>query len=440
MDNLNFKMDDVSSVSKKVRVEIPYTTVKTRMEDVFSEVLKTANIKGYRQGKAPEAVVRQQYSESIKYDVTERLINEACAQVVKEKNLDLVSYPRVSDIKYNDGEPLIFEAVFDVKPVFEPKNYKGLELESFPIEPTEDEVEKIIMSFLESRADMKTIMEDRPAQDADWIDIDFDGYIAGEKKDNMTARAYVCKIGDKMTLIDDLSKGITGMKVGSEKTINTKYSEDYHAEDLKGKEVSFKVKLNKIMERILPELTDELVKELKLADTRDQFYSNVKENIKARKTESKNSYLRKQIIDKLISGNKFDISASEVERKIPEVKERALHSVFGHHNIKGLTDTQKNEFFEKHMKEITKASEDEVRLGYIVEAIAEKESIKAEEKELEQELQATARYMNMALDKLKEKYGQENLYRAASKGIIEGKVYEHIQNNAKIVEKKEGAK
>jgi len=440
MENLNFKLDDVSSVSKKLRVEIPYETVKTRIESAFVKVAKTANIKGFRPGKAPEAVVRKNYEEAVKYDVTEQLINEACSHVIREQKLEPVSYPSVSDIKFNDGEPFVFEATFDVKPVFEPKGYQGLELESFVTEPTEDEVEKIVMSFLESRADMKTVMDDRPTQDGDWIDIDFDGYIDGTKKDEMCVKTYVCKIGDKATLIDDLSKGVSGMKVGEAKDVKTKYGDDYHAEELKGKEVTFKVKLNKIMERILPELTDDLVKELKLAESKETFLSNIKENIRARKTESKFSYLRKQIIDKLVDGNKFDLPQTEVERKIPEIKERALHSVFGNNNIKGLNDQQKNEFFEKHLNEIKKASEDEVKLTYVIAAIAEKESIKPEANDIEKELEGTAKYMNMSVDKLKEKYGQENLYRAASKGIIENKVYEYIQNQAKITEKKGDSK
>ena len=441
MENLNFKLDDVSSVSKKLRVEIPYETVKSRMEAAFVKISKTANIKGFRQGKAPEAVVRKNYEEAVKYDVTEQLINEAYSHIVREKKLEPVSYPSVSDIKFNDGEPFIFEATFDIKPVFEPKSYKGLELEAFATEPTQEEVDKIVLSFLESRADMKTVMDVRSAQDGDWFDIDFDGYIDGVKKDEMCVKTYTCKIGDKMTLMEDLSKGISGMKAGDAKDVTTKYPDDYHAEEIKGKTVLFKVKLNKIMERILPELTDELVKELKLADSREVFFNNVKENLRARKTESRASYLRSQIIGKLIDGNKFDIPQSEVERKIPEVKERALHSVFGgHQNIKGLSDQQKNEFFEKHLNDIKKASEDEVRLTYVIDAIAEKESIKPDTADIERELEATAKYMNMTVEKIKEKYGQDNLYRAASKGIIENKVYEYIQNQAKITDKKEGSK
>ncbi len=440
MENLNYKLSDLSSVSKKAKVEIPYAMVQNRINEAFSSVLKTANIKGYRKGKAPEAVVRKHYDETIKYDVTEKLINEACAQVVQQNKLELVSYPRVSDINFKEGEPLVFEATFDVRPVFEPKNYKGLDLESFNAEPTEEEVEKIVLSFLESRSDMKTIMEDRPVSDADWVDIDFDGYINGEKQEKLSAKGYVCKIGDKMTIIDDLSKGISGMKSGSEKDISTKYPDDYHAEDIKGKEVTFKVKLNKIMERILPELTDEMVKELKLGNSKDEFYSNIKENIRARKNESRNSHLRKQVIDKLIEANKFEVSALEVERKVPEVQERALHNVFGHHAQKNLNESQKKEFFDKHMDEIRKVAEDEIRISYIIDAIAEKESIKAEEAELEKELEATARYMSLSLDKLKEKYGKDSLYRAASKGIIENKVYELIQGQAKITEKKEASK
>ena len=214
MHNLNFKLEDLSSVSKKLRVEIPYTTVKERMERALISVSKDATIKGFRKGKAPQDVVNKVYADSVKEDVVERLISETYAHVVKEKELRPVSYPKVSNIDMKEKQDLVFEATFDVKPIFDVKDYKELKLDSVNVEPTDDEVNKIVQSFLESRSDMKTIMEDRSCRDGDWIEIDFDSYIDGQKKEEMTTRSYVCRIGDKATLIDDLSKGIAGMKVG----------------------------------------------------------------------------------------------------------------------------------------------------------------------------------------------------------------------------------
>ena len=436
MQDLNVKMENVSEISKKFKVEIPFETVKKETEATLEKLNKTAVIKGYRRGKAPKEVVEKAYANAIKEEVAELLINKAYAQILKDNKIEPAGYPQITNVKFNEGEPFTFEAVVEIRPAFEVKDYKGLEVEAFPTEPTDEDIENIVNGFLESRADMKTLIEQRPISDGDWMDMDLEGYVDGKKKDDLSIKAYVCKLGDKNMLLETISNGMKGMKTGDEKEITHQYPQDYYAEELKGKETMFKVRLNKILERIIPVLTDELVKEASLGESREHFLNNIRDNIKKRKEEARMSGIRRQIIDKLLEKNKFSVPASEVERKLPEIEQRALHNIFGYQSDK-VPEKQRREVLDKHKDELKKACEDDVRLSYILDAIAQKESITPTDDEIAKEIEDAAKSMSLTVDKLKEKYGEKNIERAVVGTLTERKTFDYLSEQATIKEKKE---
>ncbi len=436
MQDLNVKMENVSEISKRFKVEIPFETVKKETEATLEKLNKTAVIKGYRRGKAPKEVVEKAYATAIKEEVAEQLINQAYAQILRDNKIEPAGYPQISNVKFVEGQPFSFEAVVEIRPTFEVKDYKGLEVEAFPTDPTDEDVENIVNGFLESRADMKTLDEARPVTEGDWMDMDLEGYVDGTKKDDLSIKAYVCKLGDKNMLLEAISNGMKGMKSGEEREIKHQYPQDYYAEELKGKETLFKVRLNKILERIVPVLTDELVKESSIGESKEQFLNNVRENIRKRKEEARSSGIRRQIIDKLLDKNKFSVPASEVERKLPEIEERALHNIFGYQSGK-VPEKQKREVLDKHKDELRKACEDDVRLSYILEAIAQKESITPTDDEISKEIEDAARSMSLTADKLKAKYGERNIERAVVGTLTERKTFDYLSGQATIKEKKE---
>jgi len=436
MQDLNVKLENVSEISKKIKVEIPYATVKKETDETLEKLNKTAVIKGYRRGKAPKEVVEKAYATAIKEEVAEQLINKAYIQVLKDNKLEPVGYPKIDKVVFKDNEPFTFEAIVEIRPVFEVKDYKGVEVDAFPTEPTDDDVANIVNGFLESRADMKTLEEHRPVANDDWMDIDLEGFVDGTKKDDLSIKDYVCKLGDKNMLLEALSDGIKGMKVGDEKEITHKYPADYYSEELRNKETKFKVKLNKLLERIIPVLTDELVKESSLGESKEKFLETVRENIKKRKEEARMSGIRRQLIDKLLEKNTFAVPETEIERKLPEIEQRALQNIFGYQAGK-VPEKQKREVLDKHKTELRKACEDDVRLSYILEAVATKESIKPNEEEIGKEMEGAAKSMGLTVQKLKEKYGEVNIERAVVGTLTERKTFDYLSEQAKIIEKQE---
>jgi trigger factor len=449
MENLNVKVEEISSVAKKMLFEIPYEKVKAEMENAYTKLAKVATIKGFRKGKAPRSVLEKNYSETVKTDVTDHLINESYSSALSEYKISPVGYPVISDVKMDDNKPFTFEVIVEVKPSIQPKDYQGMELQGMEVEPTEEEIEHAVGNFLDSKASMKSLDDKRPAVSGDWVDVDIDGSVNGEKRTDLSASAYVCQLGVEGGLLEDLDKAFQGMSPDEQKEIVVKYPKDYHHKDLKGREVTFNIKLRKLMERIVPELSDDLFtqddasKNLGVKN-KEEFLAKMKENLKHRKEDIKHRSLREQMIETLLEDNKFEVPVADIERRLPEVKERFAKNLdvsnYQHGNNHHFSKKELEELFEKHDKELRMAAENDVRLWYIISSIAEKESISASSEEIKLEIESMSKAMNMEVDKISETYGEENLRHAIKAAIMERKTFDFILNSAKIDNSKKETK
>ncbi|MEI6080699.1 MAG: hypothetical protein WCQ53_08715, partial [bacterium] len=189
-------------------------------------------------------------------------------------------------------------------------------------------------------------------------------------------------------------------------------------------------------DRVLPELTEELVTEAKFAASKEEFLNNIKQNLKMRKEEVRHNGMRVQVVEHLLNENKFDVPSAEVERKLPEIRERAVRNIFGY-QAPNMTEEQMKEILSKHEDEFKKVAESEVRVSYIIESIAKKENITAADEDVTKEMEGAAQAMKMTVPELKSKYGERTLKSALANSIIERKTFDYLYEKAKITEKKE---
>lgn len=434
MENLNVSIEEVSKISRKLKIEVPSSIVKEEYQRAFNEVKKGAQVKGFRKGKTPNDVVETQYKGDIIMKASESLINRTYMEVIKEKGITPISYPEISNVsEFNKDKSFTFEATIEVKPSVEAKNYEGIEITTIKTEPTNEEVDKIKTSFLDSKATMEEIKEDRTTKDKDWLNIDLQGIVDGKEREDLRAKGYICQIGDKRSLMEDLSSGLMGCKIGEEKEIKTTYPKDFHVEELKGKDITFKTKVNKILDKKLPKFSDELVKKEGFKSSED-FLSNIKNNLKTNKEQIKNNDIRTQIFEYLVKNHDFEVPKADFQRRLPEVQDRILRNMFGQ-SLAKLNEKQRSHALTKHEKEINELVTKEVKLSYILNAIADKENINVSNDEVKQELELTAKAMNTSVDELRKKYGDSGLNFAINSSLKERKTFDYLVSKAKIVEK-----
>ena len=262
---LKTKLDDLSSVKKKLSVEIAAKDAEAEFVKASNEFKKYANIPGFRPGKAPMQLIKSRFKEDIRGEVYKKLVPEAYEQAIKKMSLEPVGLPELDKLEGEEGEALSFEAVFEVNPEIELPEYKGLKLEVPENEVTDEEVDKRLEELRESHAQLVAV-EDRPVREKDVVTIDMKGVYAddrakGSEEEAIAKEGLTVTIGDERTL-KEFTDNLTGLNIGEEAGFEVEYEDGYPAAELAGRKVSYKVEVTDIKTPEPPEQDDDFVKEL----------------------------------------------------------------------------------------------------------------------------------------------------------------------------------
>ena len=274
------------------------------------------SIPGFRKGKAPRAVIEGMYGHEVFYqDAMDELAPEAYEFGVKESGLQVVGAPAISDVNVTDDKGVVYSFSVSVYPEVTLGQYKGLEAVKASVEVTDADVEKELESVRKRNARMLDI-DDRAAQMGDTADIDFDGYLNGERFDGGKAEGHKLELGSN-SFVPGFEDQVVGMKVGEEKDINITFPTDYTPE-LAGKDVVFKVKLNGITTPELPELDDEFAKDVSEFDTLDEYKADIRANLEKTRKEQADNNFRTAIMAQAVENISADIPEVMVEEKVED--------------------------------------------------------------------------------------------------------------------------
>ena len=258
----------------KLVIEVSTETFETGLNKAYNKNKNKINVPGFRKGKAPRKMIEKLYGESFFFEeAANMIIPDAYAEAFEESGLDIVSQPKIDVVQLEQGKPFIFEAQVAVRPEVELGQYKGVEISKVDSEVTDADIEEELKKVQEQNSRIVTI-EDRAVQDGDMTVIDFEGFIDGVAFDGGKGDNYPLTIGSH-SFIDNFEEQLIGMNIGDEKEVQVTFPDNYHAENLKGKPAVFKVKINEIKEKLLPDLDDDFASDVSDFDTLDEY---IKEN------------------------------------------------------------------------------------------------------------------------------------------------------------------
>lgn len=284
------------------------------------------SIPGFRKGKAPRAVIEGMYGPEVFYqDAMDELAPEAFEYGLKESGLKTVGAPAISDVNITDDKTVAYTFSVSVYPEVTLGQYKGLEAAKNIPEVTDADVEAELNAARKRNARMLDI-DDRAAQMGDTANIDFDGYLDGERFDGGKAEGYALELGSN-SFVPGFEDQVVGMKIGEEKDIDITFPEDYTPE-LAGKAVVFKVKLNSLTTPELPELDDEFAKDVSEFDTLDEYKASIRENLTKSRTERADADFRNEIMRQAVENITADIPEVMIEEKVEDIL-RNYASQFG---------------------------------------------------------------------------------------------------------------
>jgi len=385
----------VSGCAKDVQVEVPADRVQTRVDDIYRRISQEAKLPGFRKGKVPMDVIKKEYKANVREQVLQYELPEFFREAIRDQKISPVAQPRITELNFEEGAPLKFNARVEVKPQFEIKNYKGLKIDKADQPVTAAEVDKTLEDLRERGAQfVPPADEARAAQKSDLVVLDFDGQIDGKPFPGGKASRYSVVLGSG-NMLKDFEDALMGVKKGDTKTFPVKFPDDYFGKDVAGKTADFTVTIHEVKEKKLPAMDDEFAREVSGLATVAELRAKIEEDLKAHRGAEQRAKRAEQIGEKLIADHPFDVPQSlvdqEHQRLVQQGAERMQRQGL---DVNKLPEGQQKEFVEK----LRPVAERNVRMALIVEKISEKENIQSDAKDFDAYVEKVAKSVHQAPD------------------------------------------
>lgn len=412
---------------------------KKAQDKIFLENKKHFQVPGFRKGHVPRKIVENMYGKDIfAEDAVNEILPDAYDAAVKELNLDVVGKPEIDIDEFDVNKDILVHVTVEVKPEVQLGEYKGIEAEDVTYEVTEEMLNAELDNQRQMNARIINV-DDRPAKTGDKVNIDFEGSVDGEKFDGGTAKGQDLELGSN-TFIPGFEDQIAGHKTGDEFDVFVTFPKDYFQKDLAGKEAKFATKLNRISYEELPELDDEFIKDISDFDTLEEY----KEDLRKRKSDelAQNAKVEREnnVLNALVDSVEIDVPNAMVEEAIDRQVQNYQQSMMGQ-GIK-LEDyiSMIGSTMEEFRNNLCEEAEKSVKVGLVVEAVAQAEGFDVTEEELEKDVdEMVEKYFGddeEQKEKMK-KYMLESNAEGLKNNLKNRKAVDFLVEHAKFVEKKE---
>lgn len=428
-------LEKVGTLQRKLNVLIPAAAVATEFDVIYKDIQKQANIKGFRQGKAPIATIKSIYGDRVKSDVTQNLIQKYYSTALREHSLEPISYPEFEFDAPDAQKDFTFSANFEIKPDVNLKKYEGLVVEKEKYETDEQHLNQILENIRASKAELVPVLEDRPAQMGDVAVLDFDGYMNGAPLDGGAGKDHNLELGAKQ-FIEGFEDGIVGMKVGAEKTISLKFPDPYASPELAGKPVDFKVKLNGLKAKRLPELTDDFVNQMmgQSEPGKTHTVASLKETIQKDIEQSEQKRIetdfKNRLLKKLVEENPVEVPNTLMQ----EQKQALIADMKKKMQEQGMGEGDFEQYAAKWNTDFENTAKDMIQSGFLVDAVAKKYDLIWTEADFDAKMQEYAKQTGIEETRIREFYSKPEQQQRVTYMITEEKVIKHLTDKAKVKE------
>ena len=422
-------MSTVEKVEKNVvsfEFSVSAEEFETAIEKAYRKNVGKINLQGFRKGKAPRKLIEKYYGKEIFYeDAINIVLPAAYDKAIDDNNLQPVDQPEI-DIKgeINKEEGVTFTAKVTVKPEFEMGTYKGIEATKVTHRTLKKDIEAEIEKMRERNSRMVPV-EDRAVAKDDIANIDFEGFTDGVAFDGGKGEGFDLTIGSGQ-FIPGFEDQLIGANIGDEVEVNVKFPDEYHSEELKGKDAMFKVKINSIKVKELPELDDEFAKDVSEFETLEELQKSVKEKLSAANKERAQHETEENVINAVCDATEIDIPDAMIENQIQNmIRDFDMQMRYQGMDIQQYmqytgttTDMLKEQFREEAAKR--------VKTSLILEKVCELEGIEATDKEVEEEYNKTVESSGMKLEDVKKYIAEDDV----KERIKADKTVKFLVNNA----------
>ena len=405
---MSVQVEKLEKNMAKLTIEVPAEEFEKAVQSVYQRNKNKFSIPGFRKGKVPRHMIEKMYGVGVFYEeAVNDLLPEAYENGVNESGLEVVSRPAIDVTQVEAGKPMVFTAEVAVKPEVTLGQYKGLEVAAADLSVSDEDVDAEIKKEQEKNATVVTV-EDRAIADGDTAVIDFEGFCDGVPFEGGKGEAFPLVIGSGQ-FIPGFEEQLVGKNTGDEVEVNVTFPVPYQAKELEGKDAMFKVKVNEIKGKILPELDDEFASEVSDFETMDEYREDVKKNLAEKKANAAKQEKEDRLVDMAAANAEMEIPAAMVDTRAEDQVDdfaRRLQS-------QGLSIEQYMQYTgldrAKMVEQAKEQAEKSIRIRLMLEAVAKAENIAASEEECEAELAKMAESYGMEVETLKNYFGEREM-------------------------------
>lgn len=422
---MQVSIETVSGLERRLTIGVPAEKVDSEVSVRLKKAARTVRIDGFRAGKVPVKVVKQRYGAGIRQEVLGEIMSQSFYEAIEQEKIKPAGQPSIEPKEMGEGTDFEFVATFEVYPEVKLTGFGSINVEKLNAEITDDDVEKMIDTLRTQQATFEVV--DQAAENGNQVNIDFQGTKDGESFEGGSAEGSDLELGSGR-MIPGFEDAIIGMKSGEEKTADLSFPEDYHAEELKGAAVAFKIKVNTVSEKEQPALNDEFFAKFGVKEGgEDAFRQEVRKNMGRELEQAAKNKIKNQVMEGLLADNTFDLPSALVSSEITTLRNQAFQQ-FGGGGAQLDPSILPDELFNEQ-------AERRVSLGLILSEVIQSESVKPDADRVKKTIEEMAATYEDPQQVIEYYYGNEQQLASIENLVLEEMVVEKILESATVTEK-----
>jgi len=423
---MQVSVETIEGLERRLTITVPAETVDVEVKNRLRHIAKTQRINGFRPGKVPASVIQKRFGQSVRQEVTGDLMQRNFVEAIVAEKINPAGRPQFVEKSAADSDAIEFEATFEVYPEVEIKDLEKITVERPVVEVTDKDLDEMFVTLQKQHQTWKE--NKRKTKKGDKLTIDFTGRIDGEEFEGGKAEDFELELGASR-MIPGFETEIIGMKAGEEKTIKVTFPEDYHAENLKGKEAEFDIVVKKTEGPILPEVNEEFAKLFGIEEGGvEALREEVRKNMTRELTQAVKAKVKEQVIEGLLAANDVDLPKALVAQEVDVLRQQAMQRFQGQMDPKNMPELPAEMFKEQ--------AERRVKIGLLLGEVIKTNELKVDEAKVDELIASAASAYEDPQEVINYYKSNQELNQQMQNVALEEQAVEFITEKANVKEKK----
>ncbi len=420
---MQVSIESSKGLERQLKIGVPADKIDQEVIVRLQKATKTVSIKGFRKGKVPLKVVKQQFGAGVRQEVVGEVVNSSFYEAIQQEELRPVGQPRIDDISESEGKDLEYTAIFEVYPEVKLADLSKVKVSRPVSDVNAEDVETMIDVLRNQQATFE--VTEKAAEDGDQVNIDFVGTHKKEEFAGGSAEGQDLVLGSD-SMIPGFEKGLIGVSAGDETVLKLKFPKDYHSEELKGKAVQFAVKVNSVSVKLMPEMNDDFFKLYGVEEGgEEKFREEVQGNMERELRNAIRGKIKNRVMDQLFELNKVDVPEALISNEITQLKQQMVQQFGGGQQI-DLSMLPDDMFKDKAQRRAA--------LGVIVSEVVKVEELSPDETAVRARVDEIASTYEQPQEVVDYYYSKPELLSSVEAVVLEDQVTELVLSKAKVKE------